>query len=1012
MAGSSTHRRLALGVLAALALALVVAAGAQAASITSLSLTPSNANPGAGSATQASSHPDVAIDIGLSGDDDLKNLTVHLPPGLLGNPNAAPLCSESQFQSDSCPANTQVGSTSVQAVVDTLPLVTVTSTGEVYNLAPQNGEPARVGIHVTNLAGLASSTNVESPVYLRTANGAGSDFGLDSFLTNLPRQVSVLGLPSDITIKHMTLTFFGMVGGTSFMTTPSACIPAPISASATFYGGSSSNVTGTGYTPTGCGNVPFTPGLEITPAISRTETPSGFQIAITFPEDDLPIAQSTGHAADITLPEGVVLSPGLANGLEFCSDAQFGVDNNAPTNCPAGSAMGDVTFVAPSLGNLDGQVFQGEPKPGQQIRLLTVVEKGATRIKFSAVVLPDPNTGQILTQFHDVGQLIFTRFEFRFRGGGNPTLITPSTCGSHSGSSIGVPWKAAPDFPASQNITGAASFTTSYDGAGAACPSPLTFAPTLGAALSTTQAGASPTLSVTLGRPDRDQLIKNTTVHMPGGLLGKLTGAALCDTAAARAGSCPDSTLIGSALAHVGAGSALAAFPGRVYLTQPPNPGDIAGLSIVIPAKVSSLDFGTVVQTAGIRLRQGDFGLDVTTTDLPRFQQGIPVLLRDIALTISKSGFLLNPTGCDARSFSAGFNGFEGSTATATAPYQATGCDKLSFRPALASRLGSSRNNGKGSHPGFSTVLTVPAGDAANKKVTVTLPKELAVNLAAFSTLCSQAQFDARACPATTKFGTASAQSPLLPGALSGTVFLVAQPKGALPKLAFYLDNALASLRFDGIVSLAGGRIATTFDNLPDVPLDRFSLALDPGAKGALTATADLCAKALGLDAQFVSHAGGVLAARQPITVDGCTAAQKAALRPTARATLSKRTSSRPELRVTAKKAKNGVRLKSVRVTLPRRLKGSAKRAKKGLRVTGAGKRVSSRSLKVTSRSVTITLPRIGRSTVSLLARRGAVASASKLRRAKKAPKLVVTLVVVDTDNRKITLRVPVKYRK
>ena len=716
MAGRCVLHRVGLGTLVVLLVALFSAAGAQAASITSLSLTPSNPNPGAGSATQASSHPDVAIDIGLSGDDDLKDLTVHLPPGLLGNPNATTKCTESQFQGGNCPAASQVGTTSVDAVPDLLP-IPVTSTGEVYNLEPQNGEPARVGIHVTNLAGLASSTDIESPVFLRTGNGAGSDFGLDSILTNLPRQISILGIPQDITIQHMTLTFFGMVGGKSFMTTPSACVPAPISASATFYGGSSSNITGTGYTPTGCGNVPFTPGLEITPQTSRTETPTGFQIAITFPEDDLPIAQSTGHAADITLPQGVVLSPGLANGLQFCSDAAFGVTNNAPVNCPAGSAMGDVTFVAPSLGNLNGQVYQGDPKPGEQIRLLTVVEKGATRIKFAAVVKPDPNTGQILTEFHDVGQLIFTRFEFRFRGGDNPTLITPSTCGAHEGTSIGTPWKAAPSFPANQLFSGEAGFSTTYDGAGAACPNPLPFGPTIAGAVSTTQAGASPTVSVTLARPDRQQLIKNTIVHMPGGLLGKLTGAPLCGLSDAGAGTCPASTAIGSALAHVGAGSAIAAFPGQVYLTQPPHPGDLAGLSIVIPAKVASLDFGTVVQQAGIRLRQGDFGLDVTTTDLPRFQQGIPVLLRDIALTINKSNFLVNPTGCGARSFTASFNGFDGSTASGSSPFQPTGCDKLAFRPALDTHVGGKDNTAKNTHPAFSTVLTVPNGDAANKKV-------------------------------------------------------------------------------------------------------------------------------------------------------------------------------------------------------------------------------------------------------------------------------------------------------
>ena len=160
-------RGLLLGCVATALIALATAGGAQAFSITSLSLTPTNANSGSPSPTQASSHPDVQIDIGLSGDDDLRNLTVHLPPGLLGNPNAAPKCAKAQFDSNSCPASSQVGSTSVDAVVDGLG-IPATSTGEVYNMAPQNGEPARLGIHVTNLAGVASSTNTESAAYLRS----------------------------------------------------------------------------------------------------------------------------------------------------------------------------------------------------------------------------------------------------------------------------------------------------------------------------------------------------------------------------------------------------------------------------------------------------------------------------------------------------------------------------------------------------------------------------------------------------------------------------------------------------------------------------------------------------------------------------------------------------------------------------------------------------------------------------------------------------------------------------
>jgi hypothetical protein len=43
---------------------------------------------------QAGSHADlcVAFDVAQTGGDDLKDLTVHLAPGLIGDPSAAPTC--------------------------------------------------------------------------------------------------------------------------------------------------------------------------------------------------------------------------------------------------------------------------------------------------------------------------------------------------------------------------------------------------------------------------------------------------------------------------------------------------------------------------------------------------------------------------------------------------------------------------------------------------------------------------------------------------------------------------------------------------------------------------------------------------------------------------------------------------------------------------------------------------------------------------------------------------------
>jgi hypothetical protein len=67
------------------------------------------------STTQAGSHPDVTTAITQANEalgnpvQQLKDVHIQLPPGLVGNPRAAPQCTARQFQSLKCPLDTQVG---------------------------------------------------------------------------------------------------------------------------------------------------------------------------------------------------------------------------------------------------------------------------------------------------------------------------------------------------------------------------------------------------------------------------------------------------------------------------------------------------------------------------------------------------------------------------------------------------------------------------------------------------------------------------------------------------------------------------------------------------------------------------------------------------------------------------------------------------------------------------------------------------------------------------------------
>src|SRR6201999_1449966 len=93
---------------------------------------------------RAGAHSDfnLSFDFTQAG-DDVKDLTVDLPTGQLGNPTATTQCAESAMDHDACPADSAVGSTTtVAAIGGALP---IPITGTVYNVQPPGNQPARLG---------------------------------------------------------------------------------------------------------------------------------------------------------------------------------------------------------------------------------------------------------------------------------------------------------------------------------------------------------------------------------------------------------------------------------------------------------------------------------------------------------------------------------------------------------------------------------------------------------------------------------------------------------------------------------------------------------------------------------------------------------------------------------------------------------------------------------------------------------------------------------------------------
>ena len=368
-----------------LAVFLVVLAPAAAAAefdVRAFSVTPTG--------LQAGSHPDLTISAeftpyGSPPPEHVRDLRISLPPGLVGDPGSAAKCVKAEFDADACPADSRVGATSVRTVIPLLLGIPITATGDVYNLVPQPGEPARLGVVVRPPLG-ASKVFIESPVQIRTSDG-----GLDSVITNMPKTVGIPLLGEvDMWIEAMDLTLEA-----PFTSLPTSCKPAQASVAAVSDAGTGSSRQAEPFTPTGCDAVPFAPRLEAT--MASTRRPS-LQTVITVPRGHA----STATAA-VTLPRGLTVN--VAALRDACT-----LDEQAAGPCPERARVGSAVAQTPLLADpLTGPVTlamqAGQPLPGLRLDL-----KGAASLSLTGTVSGNPLT----TQFAGIPDVPLERFQLTF----------------------------------------------------------------------------------------------------------------------------------------------------------------------------------------------------------------------------------------------------------------------------------------------------------------------------------------------------------------------------------------------------------------------------------------------------------------------------------------------------------------------------------------------------------------------------------------------------------------------
>jgi hypothetical protein len=434
--------------LAAAALFVAVPASAQALTLSNLTAAPAS--------TQAGAHSNFHLHMDFSG-GQVKDLTVGLPPGMIGDPNAAPLCTVAQLNSDACPANTKVGSVVANATVTVVVLpVTLNVSGDLYNLTAQPGEPARFGIVLRPIKGdlcallppelCAVVPNILPPVILQSAVQLRPDYGLNTVINNIPNSTSGL----DTTINSQDITLFGTAPGTGkpFMRNPTSC-PGPHTTNFTAVPYTGPTATGSAsFNTTGCENLDFSPSF--TAAVGGPgQTASGVLTTATTSIDQDPDEAGLLRAA-VTVPSD--LNPNAAIFGGACSQASF-----EASSCPPAAQVGLAVATSPLLSQpLSGPVqivASGTTLPNLgldlqgQLHLLltgtvdtnkTVVFDGLPDIPIAHFALAFTNPPGLLGTTRDLCAGAPPVFHAAFHGynGADTAVDTPATvsgCGPSSG---------------------------------------------------------------------------------------------------------------------------------------------------------------------------------------------------------------------------------------------------------------------------------------------------------------------------------------------------------------------------------------------------------------------------------------------------------------------------------------------------------------------------------------------------------------------------------------------------
>ena len=834
-----------------------------------------------------------------------KEVAVNTPPGLVGLPRALPRCTQTEFALGKCPVGSQIGQACLkirnpEAGCTILPVYNMIPQAGQAALAafpvPLDAPGIETPVYIS------FTVRTESDYGLETKS-----FGIPRRFGSYPLALRRLGLifwgvPSDpkhdpVRVPHggyelvpgapnsPRLPYYScheadpvpklLAGEYPYPTCPNlnaTSVPEPVPSNApkvaflqnptTCVGPQTATIDTLAYDSetdhgetefpeiVGCDKLPFDPSLSAAPTTTQADAPSGLDVDLTVRQNssaETP-ASSQIRSNTVTLPPGFTLNPNAANGKVACTAAQARFGTRLAAQCPDNSKIGNLQIETTALpAALPGSLYLGEPLPGDRYRTILVADDFGLHLKLPGTADPDPN-GLSFT-FNNLPQNPIQRLDLHVFGAERGILATPTRCGTYPVVTEFVPWA----FPEVPKQTSTQFFRIDSGPNGASCPGDLRpFSPDFSAGvLDNTAAARSPFL-VRFGRDDGEQFLASTDVKAPEGFSAILQGIPYCSESAIAMienplypgipelsiGACPAASQIGTAVGIAGAGSRPVSQGGRIYMSGPYK-GAPLSLVVVIPAVTGPYDLGNLVTRVALFVDPVTARVTAVSDPLPRSIDDIPLRIREVQVNIDRNGFAVNPTNCSPTSVEASITGDEGAMVNLTRHFQVANCGILPFEPKLRLRL--SRAVNRRGHPAIHAVYRAQAGEANARVVSVTLPKGQLLDNEHIDTICTRVQFAAKTCPAGSLIGVAEARTPILDQPLRGRIYLRSS-SNQLPDLALDLQGQV-DFEVVGRIDSVKGRLRTTFESLPDVPVSEFVLDLKGGKKGLLINSEDQCGK-------------------------------------------------------------------------------------------------------------------------------------------------------------------------